>query len=220
VVAAAIALALVRRRAPALTAAAVAFTALLLPMLGIVHFGPHLAADRNTYLAGLAPAMLAGGWTLHLWHARRGAVAHAAAGASVVIVAVLAVMTWQQSAIWHDSETLWRHALRASPSSIAHVKLGMLLEDAGQSQAAIEHHREAVRLHPDLALAYNNWGIALGHLERFDEAMEKFQMALTVRPDYPEAQHNLTITRLRAAQPTLHREIQPAERAGQPVPPR
>jgi Flp pilus assembly protein TadD len=68
----------------------------------------------------------------------------------------------------------------------------MLLEDAGQSQAAIEHHREAVRLHPDLALAYNNWGIALGHLERFDEAMEKFQMALTVRPDYPEAQHNLT----------------------------
>jgi protein O-mannosyl-transferase len=215
VVAAATALWLGRRRAPAATAAAAAFAALLLPMLGIVHFGPHLAADRNTYLAGLAPAMLVGGWALHLWRGRRGAVGHAVAGACVVLVAVLAVLTWRQSGIWHDSETLWRHALRTSPSAIAHVKLGMLLEDAGQPQAAIEHHREAVRLHPDLAVAYNNWGIALGHLERFDEAMEKFQLALRIRPNYREAQHNLAITRLRAAEPALQREM-----AGAPGPAR
>jgi hypothetical protein len=220
VVAAAIALVLVRRQAPALTAAAAAFTVLLLPMLGIVHFGPHLAADRNTYLAGLAPALLAGGGTLRLWRARRAPVAYAVAGLGGMVIAVLAGMSWRQSAIWHDSETLWSHALRTSPSAIAHVKLGMLREDAGQPLVAIEHYREAIRLHPDLPAAYNNWGIALGHLGRFDEAIEKFQMALAVRPDYAEARHNLAITRQVAAPSVPPRTMPRLEGPAPPAPTR
>src|SRR5207245_2281150 len=61
VVAAAVALVRVRRRWPGVVAAAAAFVVMLLPVLGLVHFGLHVAADRNTYFAGLAPAMLAGG---------------------------------------------------------------------------------------------------------------------------------------------------------------
>lgn len=208
-------LAVGRRRWPGVAASGAGFVVLLLPVLGLVHYGPHIAADRNTYLAGLAPAMLAGGGLLRLWHTRRAAVARAAVAAAVVVVVVLAVLTWRQTGVWRDSETLWQHALRVSPSSFAHVKVGNILDDAGRSEAALEHFREAVRLHPDNAWAYNGWGIALGNLGRLDESIEKFQAALTIRPTYAEARHNLTVTRARVANPTVHGEVQRAKRDSQ-----
>ena len=49
-----------RRRQPAVTAALALFFVVTLPMLGIVQNGPQIAADRYTYLAAPALALLAG----------------------------------------------------------------------------------------------------------------------------------------------------------------
>ena len=196
VVVAAVAVWLLRRRVPALAAGAAAFTLLLLPTLGLVHYGSHLAADRNTYLASLAPALLAGGLVLRAWHARTMVV-------PVVVAAllVLGVLTWRQSGIWHDSETLWRHALHVSPSAIGYTQLGTVLIEAGRPADALPYFAEAVRLRPDLASAHNNWGLALGHLRRFDEAAERFETALRLRPGYRDAAYNLNLLRARGASP-------------------
>ena len=43
----------------------------------------------------------------------------------------------------------------------------------------------------DTAEAWFNRGNALAHLERYEEAMEAYQRALELRPDYPWAQANL-----------------------------
>ena len=48
------------RRVPGLSAAGLAYVVILLPVLGIFHNGPQIAADRYTYLAGLGWAILAG----------------------------------------------------------------------------------------------------------------------------------------------------------------
>ena len=204
-----------RRRAPGAAAAAVAFVVLLAPMLGLLHFGPHIAADRNTYLAGLAPALLAGGLVLRVWHTRREALIRAATGVTVMALAVLLVLTWRQTKVWQDSETLWQHALRVSPSSLAHGKVGAILDEAGRSEAALGHFAEAIRLHPDNAWAYNGWGIALGNLGRLPESIEKFQAALTIRPTYGEARHNLNQARVRASNPIVYGEVQRAKRESQ-----
>src|SRR5207245_10249062 len=66
----AIALAL-RRRAPGLPAAWVAYIVVLLPVLGIFQSGPQIAADRYTYLAGLGWAILAGAGLLSCWRSSR-----------------------------------------------------------------------------------------------------------------------------------------------------
>jgi Flp pilus assembly protein TadD len=99
-----------------------------------------------------------------------------------------------------------------SPSSIAHAKVGVLLEDGGRTEEAIVHFREAVRLHPDSAYAHNNWGIALGNVWRFDEAIAHFEAALRLRPTYAEAQRNLALTRQRIANPLGYLDSQRARR--------
>ena len=43
---------------------------------------------------------------------------------------------------------------------------------------------------PDYAAVLNDRGVALRDLNRFDEALESYDWALTLRPDYPEALNN------------------------------
>jgi protein O-mannosyl-transferase len=214
VAAAAAALGILRRRRPGVAAAGAAFGVLLLPTLGLLHFGLHIVADRNTYFAGLVPALLAGGAMLHLLRAPSAATARAAIVTAIAIIAVLGVLTWRQSRVWHDSRTLWTHALEVSPSSIAHAKLGVLLEQDGRTEEAIVHFREAVRLRPDNYYAENNWGIALGNAWRFEDALDHFEAALRIKPDHAEARRNLKLTRERATNPVAYLEAQRAYREG------
>jgi Tfp pilus assembly protein PilF len=181
-------------------------------VLGLLHFGLHIAADRNTYFAGLAIAMLAGGVVLSVLNTGRSAVvARCTVAGAVVIVLILSALTWRQSQVWRDSRTLWAHALAVSPSSVAHAKLGVLLEEEGRTEEAIAHYREALRLRPDNAYAANNWGIALANVWRFSEAIVRFEAALRMNPNYAEARRNLQLTRVRMANPLGYLD---AHRAG------
>jgi len=45
---------------------------------------------------------------------------------------------------------------------------------------------------PKAVEAHNNLGIALGRKGRLEEAVNEFQEALKLNPDYAEAQHNLS----------------------------
>ncbi len=224
VVALAVALVALRGRWPGATAAGAAFVVLLLPVLGVFHFGLHIVADRNTYFAGLAPALLAAGVLLHaLRRAPSPRAARAIAAGALAVVAALAVLAWRQTGVWRDSESLWTHTLRVSPSSVAHAKVGVLLEREGRTEEAIAHFKEAVRLRPDNAWALNNWGIALGNAWRFDEAIARFEAALREKPTYAEAQQNLQITRERMVNPLGYLDAQRARRErlmrGGPAPP-
>src|SRR4029434_2522845 len=58
-----------RRRFPAGLAVWVCYLALLVRTLGIVRYGPQIAADRYTYLPSLGWATLAGAGTLSCWRA-------------------------------------------------------------------------------------------------------------------------------------------------------
>ena len=56
----------------------------------------------------------------------------------------------------------------------------------GRFPEAIHHYSEAVKIRPDFADAYNNFGTALGRLGKFDKAVECFSIALRLKPDYPK----------------------------------
>ena len=183
----ALALAL-RHRVQGLPAAWLAYVITLLPVLGIFQNGPHVAADRYTYLACLGFALLAGAGLLIA--SRRLPVL--SAGLALVLLVGLGSLTWSQAQVWHDSEKLWSHAIGIDPKSpVAHNDWGDALARQGKMAEAIEHFQTALRLKPDYAEAHVNTGIALDQQGKRAEAIEHYQAALRLKPDSAEAHGNM-----------------------------
>ena len=178
---------LLRRRWPWLLAAWAAYIVMLLPVVGIAHNGPQIAADRYTYLPCLPWAILLGGLVSVFW-SRAWSIPVVAAA-----VGCLAWLTVGQIRVWRDAETLWTHALVTAPSAIAHSSLGVALDERGRPEEAITHFRQALRVNPRLAHAENNWGIALAKQGRWEDAARHYEAALQIDPRYAEAHANLAL---------------------------
>ena len=183
---------LAARRQPAFPAAWAAYLVILLPVVGIVHNGPQIAADRYTYLATLPWALLAGGGAVVLARrlgARPGGRARVGGLAALAAAVVLALgaLAWRQTYVWRDSETLWRHALRVSPSAIAHNNVAVLRSNENRWEEVLAHAEAALRLKPAFAEPHAAAGAALDRLGRTPEAIAHFQEALRSNPRLPAA---------------------------------
>ncbi len=177
VAAAALALYRMWRRWPPVLSAAACYLVLIAPVLGFGQSGPQLVADRYSYVSCIGWAVLAGGAALALYRARpQGAPALIAAG--VAITTALAILTWRQAGVWHNSETLWAHALRvAPPSTVALQNYGILLRQSGRVDEAIEHYRRALDLKPDSGETWFALANALKQQRRFAEAETAYHEA-------------------------------------------
>ena len=71
-----------------------------------------------------------------------------------------------------------------------HSDLGIALAQMGQPHEAEASFREAIRLQPDHAEAYNNLGIVLNQLGKPEEALAAYRQALRIKPDYAECYYN------------------------------
>ena len=108
------------------------------------------------------------------------------------LLATLATLTWRQSRMYADVETLYRTTIDRNPDCwLAHNNLGLALAGRGQVDEAIAHYQKALEIKPDYAEAHNNLGIALAGRGQVDEAIAHYQKALEIKPDYAEAHNNL-----------------------------
>ena len=172
-------LALQWMRWPGLAAAVIAFLIAVLPMLGIVQNGPQIAADRYTYHAAPALALLAGAAFAMAWRKQRVT----ATGMGALILAVLGTLTWAQTGYWNNSKALWTHAVRvADNSSIAHDALGTAYFFEDSTDKALEQYKRAAALSPDFAEVRVNIAVALAKLGRLDESSDYFRRALELNP--------------------------------------
>ncbi|MEO8620382.1 MAG: tetratricopeptide repeat protein [bacterium] len=177
-----------RRRWPWFTAGWVIFVAISLPMLGIVQNGPQIAADRYTYHAAPALAILAGAAFIRLCRAMRPMAARAL---GITVLVCLCALTWNQAKVWRNSETLWAQVLSLDPSSsYAHSAWASLLYEQNRVDEALDHSRRAVLLAPGLPEAHNNLGVGLARQGRLPEAIDEYRRALAIKPSYDEAQNN------------------------------
>jgi tetratricopeptide (TPR) repeat protein len=184
-------LALVQRRQwPALAVVWTAYVVVLLPVLGIAHNGPQLAADRYTYLASSGWCLLGGAGVALAWQRRRALQPVVTALAAVVVV-TFAGLTWKQVHVWRDTDTLWTHALAVSPSARAYMNVGLMLGRQGRLAEGIDHLREALRINPAFPEAYNAMGMVLAEQGRTKEAAEYLQLALRINPKFADAHNNL-----------------------------
>jgi len=171
------------RRWPALTGAAVTYVALLFPVLGIFAAGPQAVGDRYSYLSCLGWALLAGAAVARSWSGSRAVRAVAA-----VMVVVLVVLTVQQVRVWHDSVTLWSHAVALEPANrFARINLGGAYVEQGRMAEAIVQYREVLKLSRDKAPWYQVLGWLYARSGLVAEALPLFVEALRLEPGRPDA---------------------------------
>ena len=173
---------------PWLAAAAGVLVAGLLPVLGLVPFAFQAystVADRYMYIAMLGPA-LALAWGLTQLRQRWLAVG------CVVVLGALGIGSMWQTRYWHDSVSLFEHALTVNPrSSVAHNTLGMVRAAQNRLAEATHYYTEALRLWPRNTQAYNNLGNALSRQGKTQEAIEQYTEALRFKPNSAQAHNNL-----------------------------
>ena len=177
-----------RRRFPWALAAAAAYAIVVAPVLGLMQTGPQIAADRYTYLSCLPWAVL-----LAAAVCRRPRLLSAAA----VALVLLGVLTWRQTRIWKDTQSLWNHALRVDPENyFAHLNLGWERQVHGDFDGAYSHYGEALRINPKFTFAYNNRGSLLQTRGQYEAAMADFAAAIEANPLYESPYLNRGTLRL------------------------
>jgi Flp pilus assembly protein TadD len=182
-------LVLARRRWPGGVAAWAQSVIVVAPVSGIIHAGAQLANDRFSYMSGMGFALLAGAGAAWIGRQRQDGrisrwIGAVAAGAIVLALAGLGFGTWEQTKVWHDSESLWRTALEVDGSCVlCHMNLSNALLGQGRAREAEVHYRRAVALRPRFPEPYNNLGIALATQRRHAEAEAAFREAVRLSPN-------------------------------------
>jgi hypothetical protein len=178
-------------------AAALVFGGTLFPALGFFNIYPMryaFAFDHFQYLAMAAPvALVAAGVARRA--ARSGSQARALLGfGCVALLALYGTLTWRQSHVYFDAETLWRHTIALNPESwLAHRHLGGITLARGDSAEAAQHFRRAIALKPSDESAYNNLAIASSQLGDHAAAVTALRRAVALRPGHAPTYRNLAI---------------------------
>ncbi len=183
-----------RDRAP--LAAALLFGGTLVPVLGFVNVYPFLfsyVADHFQYHACLPIiAFLAAAAANAL--PRLSLPRRAAPALSAALILLLGLLTWRQSHQYRDVFALYETTIARNPSSwIAHLNLGVALDDIGQPAEALPHLQRALELKPDFPETLNSLGSALNRLARPAEAKPFLDEALRLQPRFASAHNNLGI---------------------------
>jgi protein O-mannosyl-transferase len=114
---------------------------------------------------------------------------------SGALLLLLGLLTWWQTAVYHDLVTLYTATLTKNPSCwMAHYNLGIALNDRGNTDEAIAHYQQAIELRPGYAEAHYNLGRLLAQKGQLNDAITHYEKALEINPADAEAQNNLGVT--------------------------
>ncbi len=114
---------------------------------------------------------------------------------SGMLLLSLVVLTWRQTAVYHNLVTLYTATLTRNPGCwMAHYNLGIALNEQGDTDGAIAHYRQALDLRPSYWEAHYNLGRLLVQRGQVDEAVTHYQEALEINPADAEAHNNLGAT--------------------------
>ena len=188
-----------RHRWPGAMTGWIVYLLLLAPLLGVAQAGLQLVADRYSYLSCMVWAILFATLLVRLWQPSVDGVPRPGIAALFIAIPLfvlfgLGSLTWRQTRIWHDSETLWNHALAASPSSMAHFHVGRFTAQQGDLAEAEKHLRRAVEINPTNDVIQSNLALVLARQGNLAEATAHFYRALEINPADPATLNNMGIT--------------------------
>ena len=100
-----------------------------------------------------------------------------------------------------EAEQVYRRILDGEPNHTGALHLlGVICQQQGDHEAALELIGRAIALNPAKAVYHNNYGAALLALGRHEEALQSFQRTLAIRPQYADALANLGMAQMSLGQ--------------------
>ncbi|HRT06277.1 MAG TPA: hypothetical protein P5204_11330 [Kiritimatiellia bacterium] len=150
------------------------FLGALVPMIGLVQVGGQAWADRYSYLPHIGLALALAGSAAKIADRR---IWPAVAG---LLVVMLAWLSRAQTAVWRDTETLFRHALAVTQDNwLIHFNLANRYQLDGRRAEACAEYRAVLEIAPNYAPAMNNlaWTLAVDPQATPEEAAEALAWA-------------------------------------------
>ncbi len=106
-----------------------------------------------------------------------------------------------QTAIWHDSATLFLDSLHKNPRSASmFYNLGLLEQTNGNLAAAESDYHAALTLNPRYPKAYVNLGMIADTEGQRQQAIDEYERALSIDPRNPDAHNDIGSILLAAGQ--------------------
>lgn len=166
------------------------FLVTLVPVIGLVQVGAQSMADRYAYFPSV-------GIFVAVVFSLAKAVDHFAAfknwAAAALVLGGCLALTERQLTYWHDSESLFTHALAVADSSVARLSLGVAFDDAGRKAEALQEYIMAAQLDPISPVAYGDIGRLLAGEDKALLAAEYYQIAIKYAPKAPSYHDNLGV---------------------------
>lgn len=153
----------------------------------------NVVADRFMYLPGLGLCLILGLGVEQLWKKSNGknlAQGMIVAGL-VVLTAAFSFRTFQQSFVWRDSMSLWRHDLKYFPDEpFALNNFAIVLGKTKEFEEAQKEYKKVMRS----GLAGVQKGLApevVTKIRKVDHLIGLYQRAVAADPGYMDAYYNL-----------------------------
>ena len=138
----------------------------------------YIGSDRYAYLAALGIFWL----VAFSFEMLRTRWPKPSLGLLGIVTVLLGVLSYRQAMTWKDSESLFRHAVEASPNSyVAHTNLGTILVQQGDIEGGVEEYQTALRIRDD-ATTYYNLGLIYEAQGQIDEAIASYRWAVHASP--------------------------------------
>ena len=180
-----------RRNKPYLLIGWLWYLGTLVPVIGLVQVGGQALADRYTYVPSIGIFIMVAYGAADL--VRRYRVPKTAiGGVATVALAANLFATERQLGYWQNSETLFTHTLALTKNNaVAHLNLGVALEQDNRQPEALAEYRQAVEIDPHRVQTHNNLANLLAAMGSRDEALKEYQEALRLNPNAALAHVNL-----------------------------
>lgn len=170
--------------------AALFFLVNLLLVLQIMTVGSAILADRYTYIPYISLGFLLG----YIWLFVMGLgqkPKQIMIGLGLVITVLFSWMTYRQTQVWKNGETLWKHAIQVEPISRNHAALGDFYQKKGAFDQALAKFTDAINLKPG---KYDHWGdrgTTYFKMGNYAAAIQDFQKSLELKPEAEKVHRNM-----------------------------
>ena len=148
------------------------------PVLQFVSFGATLMADRFVYIPYIGLFLIMAWFGTKLW--KNTAISNLLKIAiASTIVLVMGYMSYTQSMIWENGETLWTDAISKNPDNHnVYAHRANYYQSVGEFHKAKKDYSRSIDRNPTYAFALNNRGLLYMRSDQLDSAFIDFNAAI------------------------------------------